>query len=59
MIEAVFLFFMERLPLFGLVFLYHGDREYEKRNHMLCGKSNKENQKGEEAIFSMERVGAK
>lgn len=26
---------------------------------MLCGKSNKENQKGEEAIFSMERIGAK
>lgn len=26
---------------------------------MLFGKSNKENQKGEEAIFSMERIGAK
>ena len=59
MIEAVFPFFKEHLLFFELVFLYHEVSEHERRSHMLCGKSNKENQKGEEAIFSMERIGAK
>ena len=59
MIEAVFLFFKEHLLFFGLVFLYHEVSGHERRSHMLFGKSNKENQKGEEAMFSMERVGAK
>ena len=58
-IEAVFPFFKEHLLFFELVFLYHEVSEHERRSHMLCGKSNKENQKGEEAIFSMERIGAK
>ena len=30
MLEAVFLFFKGRLPLVGLVFLYHGDGEHDK-----------------------------